>query len=105
MLLVSAWLFSVLALISSVVSLVIHSRTGSSHQLQSAVRQLTLDVQEVFDRVEHWTRRDRVRKMRDGRESSAAAENPLPLTPAEAKIALRRRLYSGNSGVSNELVK
>lgn len=77
---------SVVALVSSIVSLWLHYRTGSVRQLTSEVRQTSLDVHELFDTVEKWTRRDRVRRLREGRVETEPA---VPLTPADRKAQLR----------------
>lgn len=79
---------SVLSLITSGVSLYFCVRTGSLPQIQSEVRQLALDVSEVYDKLEHWTRRDRVRKLREGQEKAREKEIDevtLPASPESAK--------------------
>jgi hypothetical protein len=81
--------FSLLALVSSLFSLWKHYSTGSLLEIRSQVRQLDLDVHEAFDVIEKWTRRDRVRRLREGRES--AGEPAQPLTLAQRKAELRRR--------------
>lgn len=84
---ISSWAFflalaaCVLALISTAVAL--GGRRGN-------VRQLALDVAELYDRVDHWQRRDRVRKLRDGQEKAAQAEQQqiephAPLSKAELR--------------------
>lgn len=57
---------TVIALISAVVSMVLHFRGGSFHELRTEVRQLSTDVENLYDSVERWTHRQRVRNMRDG---------------------------------------
>lgn len=81
----------VLALVTSTVSLWLHHRVGSVRELESRLRQQELDLHELFDTVEKWTRRDRVRRLRDGQ--AAALEQPQlpqPGTP-EYKVYLRRK--------------
>jgi hypothetical protein len=79
------------ALVSAGISLWIHYRTGSLTELRSSVRQLDLDLHELFDTVEKWTRRDRVRRLREGREASETPSAPQPATREDVKAELRRR--------------
>lgn len=89
---VAACTLAGLALVTAAVSLYLHLRTGSLHELVSHVRQLDLDVHEAFDVIEKWTRRDRVRRLREGRENADTPNQPeRPLSPAELKAALRAR--------------
>lgn len=83
---------AVLALISAAVSLWLHLRSGSVHSLESKVNQVTLDLHDLFDTVEKWTRRDRVRRLRDGREEAGqVVAVPQRGTP-EYKSFLRRKI-------------
>lgn len=70
---------TILALITSTISLWLHFRTGSVHELNTQVRQLALDLDDVYDTVEKWSHRQAVRNMRAGKQ--AAALNAQPLTP------------------------
>lgn len=57
----------------SAVSLALHWRnrgTPTTIALAGQVEQLRLGQIEVVDRLEHWTRRDRVRRLRDSRDGS-----------------------------------
>lgn len=83
---------TVLALVAAGVSLWLSVRTGSLSELTSTVRQLSLDVSELYDRVEHWTRRERVRKLRDGQESALQSQALPPRGSREYKTLLRQRL-------------
>lgn len=88
--LLAALAADLLALVSLVVSLL--GRSGN-------VRQLTLDVAELYDRVDHWQRRDRVRKLREGQEKAAAAERELPAAGARiTKEMLRDIAFGGRHG-------
>lgn len=84
---------TVIALVTAIVSLWLHLRGESVHQLQSQVRQLALDLEDVYDTVEKWSHRQQVRNMRAGKVAAAAAAEPL--TPQrgspEYKALLRQR--------------
>jgi len=85
---------TLLAFVSGAVSLWLHFKTGSLHELTSQIRSVTGDMAELFDLFEKWTKRDRVRRLRDGREAAGAeaaqAVVPQPGTPAY-KDYLRRK--------------
>lgn len=81
---------AILALVSSGVSLVLHRRGGSPVDLAHRVHVLELDLNELFDRVDHWQRRDRVRRLRDAPADLMAAQAPSRGTP-EFKQALRAK--------------
>lgn len=83
---------SLVAIVSSVVSLWQVYRDGSFHELRSLVRQIDLDLHELFDTVEKWTRRDRVRRLREGREAAGEVQQALPLPGTkEYKSMLRSK--------------
>lgn len=90
---------AVLALITALVSLYFCLRSGSLPEVTTQVRQLALDVTELYDKVEHWTRRDRVRKLREGQEAARQKEideTTLPAQPANTKARkaqLRAKLF------------
>lgn len=91
---IAASALSLLALVSAGVSLWLTTRAASPRELTSSVRQLELDLHELFDTVEKWTRRDRVRRLREGREA-AGLDNPTtpaPVNLAQHKAALRRKV-------------
>jgi hypothetical protein len=70
----------------------------SAGEVLSQHRQLALDVQELYDKVDHWQRRERVRKMRDGQELAAkttAAEQELPMDAKSVKAMLREQVFGG----------
>jgi hypothetical protein len=60
---------------------------------------LSIDVTELYDKVEHWTRRDRVRKLRDGQEAAKLKQaDDAPGNSGEngvkaRKAALRSKLF------------
>jgi hypothetical protein len=71
------------ALLASAVSLAVSAwvslrpRPKSPEELWSHVRQQGLDLSELYDRVDHWQRRDRVRNVREGKVR-AAEGTPAP---------------------------
>lgn len=71
----------------SAVSLGLHWLERDKHPdvqaLHTRCDQLQLAQTDMLDRIEHWTRRDRVRRIRD-----AQAQEPEP-APADAKAQLR----------------
>lgn len=58
--------------------------------LSSQLRALDSDVSELADRVNHWMRRDAVRRARSGRDEAEAP--PVPATLADHKAALRAKV-------------
>lgn len=88
---------SIFALCSAGVSLFLHwvrpaepTTADQARELQA----LRLAHADLVDRVEQWQKRDRVRRLREGRES--AEQDPVEqLTPHERKAALRRQLFGG----------
>lgn len=83
----TALIFALVAFAASLISLglsltvALRPRVKTTEELQSVLRQQQVDLSELFDRVEHWVRRDRVRNLRDGKERKAVteAEEQLPL--------------------------
>jgi hypothetical protein len=91
---IAASALSLLAMVTAGVSLWLTTRAASPRELTSSVRQLELDLHELFDTVEKWTRRDRVRRLREGREA-AGLDNPgqaAPVNLAAHKAALRKKV-------------
>ena len=81
-----------LAMVSGVGSLWFSVRAGSTTTLRGQVRQLDLDLHELYDVVEKWTRRDRVRRFRDGQEAAMQAPKaPDRSDRAAYKAYLRQR--------------
>jgi len=83
----------------SIVSLILHWKRPEQHPDTARLEQELTAVRtahlELLDKVEHWMKRDRVRKAREGREAaSEVVIEPGPQTPAEKKAELRKRLLS-----------
>lgn len=96
-------ILAVAALLASLValgvSLIVYR--ASPAELQSELRQLALDVTELYDKIEHWTRRERVRRLREGQEGAAAARAAeVPASATDRKAQLRARLRAGTVGVA-----
>lgn len=89
--LLSALVMSVAALIFSIVSLALLYARKDEHP---AVAQLRAEQLDLLDKVEHWMKRDAVRRARAGKEAADAAvvteSVPARGTP-EYKAFLRRR--------------
>lgn len=90
---------SAASLILSVISLLIHWKRPKVHpdttRVQGEIEALRANHLELLDRVEHWIKRDRVRKLRSSNEEKATGPSTgddEPQTPAERKNALRRRV-------------
>lgn len=82
---------SIFALISALVSIALTLRAGSVYTLHQRVTSLQLELAEVLDRFEAWTKRDRVRLSRAGHEAQPIAPpEPARGTP-EYKAFLRQR--------------
>lgn len=97
------------ALAAALVSLAVSAwvslrpRPDSPAELLSTVRQLSLDVTELYDKVEHWQRRDRVRRLREGQEKAAAdpeladlgGQRAHDVDGALSKAQLRELVFGG----------
>lgn len=92
------------AFLLSTVSVGLHWIKRAEHPdvapLKSQIDSMQLTQADIIDRVEHWMKRDRVRKLREGAESSqqrnSSDEQPLQLAglppdPARVKEQLRQR--------------
>jgi len=79
----------ILVAVSSIVSLWLHLRAGSFHSLQTQVRALARDVEDLYDAVEKWGNREKVRNLRAGKAAAAASLTPQPGMP-EYKNYLRQ---------------
>jgi len=85
------WGATVLVLLVPIaLSLVLHYRAGSAAKLQSEVRQLSIDVEELFTAVEKWTKR---RIAADARSRIGVTEPaaPDPSNKAVYKAYLRQK--------------
>lgn len=61
------------------------------------VHTLASDVQDLYDRVDHWQRRDRVRNLREKAPPTIQVVEPPPGSPAY-KQALRELVRARNNG-------
>ena len=81
---------SVVALCLSAVSLLVHwVRRDEQPEVQAIntrCDQLQLAQADMLDRIEHWTRRDRVRRLRDGAEQPVDAAPPLASPPTKSDL-------------------
>lgn len=102
-----AWLLGVvggslvLSLGCSGVSLWFIAKSGSVHDLSAKQTALRTEVSDLADRLEQWMKRDRVRKVREGKESALEHEMVAPMarTAAEIKAELRRKVFAmGRAG-------
>jgi hypothetical protein len=83
---------SAVALLLSAVSLGIHwlerKSTPQVDHLNARIDSLQTSQLDILDKVEHWQRRDRVRRVRDAQESSHTQneqQEPLQLPPAASQ--------------------
>jgi hypothetical protein len=53
---------------------------------------LQLGQADIIDRVDHWTRRDRTRRLRAAQADDDTPAEPVPTTPADIKAALRAKV-------------
>lgn len=94
MLLVWVGVVALLALAAAGVSLALHRRAGNPLDLAHQVNQQRLDLDELFDRVDQWQRRDRVRRLRASHEPPEAPAAPQRGSP-EYKQFLRNKARGG----------
>lgn len=82
---------TLIALCGTGVSLLLHRRSGSYVDLTQRVHAVENDLNELFDRVAHWQRRDRTRRLREAPDL-VVPEQPEPArgTP-EYKTLLRQK--------------
>lgn len=91
---------SAIALGASVVSLALHyvrrKEPIEVSDLRSEMQNLRTDHLELLDKVEHWVKRDRVRRLRAAREAQV---EDLPTQEAQpTKQQLRARLLNAQRG-------
>lgn len=79
----------VLSIVTTVCTVLVLLRTSHPASVSARVQQLELQLADVADFVERKDTRERVRRMREGRERAGVAEAPQPGTP-EFKAALRQ---------------
>lgn len=91
-LLVATSALAALALVTAWVTLLLnlkmHARALPHAEMRAEFEALSQEVSQLADFVEHKDRRERVRRLRAGREDAPAAQ---PTTPQELKAALRQR--------------
>jgi len=95
-LLASAVALSLLALATSTISVLIHYARRNENPvtapLEQAIQALQLGQADLVDRIDHWTRRDRTRRLREAKEpNEAELPLPMPQSPMELKRELRMR--------------
>jgi len=92
---------AVFALGLSVVSLVLHwTRRLESPEieaLESRIQEMKVQHLDLLDKVEHWRRRDNVRRARQGAEDKVTAGEPT--VPVDPKADLRARARAAGVGV------
>lgn len=89
--------FSALAFGISVVSLIIHWKRPEQHpettRLQGEIEQLRASSLELLDRVEHWMKRDRVRKLRAGQQAAQEGRgDEIEENSGDRKAQLRKKV-------------
>lgn len=97
--------FAAVALACSVVSLALHWVRRKEHpdvsELRAIVSEMRTEHLDLYDRVEHWIKRDRVRKLREGRENAQAAQEAAAPANGDYKAALRARVRNaGLTGIA-----
>lgn len=70
-------------------------------ELWTALQEAKTQHLDLLDKVEHWRRRDSVRRARQGAEEKLK-EAPLPQTPEERKLELRRRVTAAGLSVPGQ---
>lgn len=100
---------SLAALVVAGISLIVSLRAAriSPAETLSEVRKVQLDVAELFDKVDHWTRRDRVRNVREGKTRAAEARanggaSMETMDPANYKAYLRQLAFGGGSQIPGD---
>lgn len=92
------------ALCFSGVSLILHfirrRQPPEVSELWTAVQEGRTQHLDLLDKVEHWRRRDSVRRARQGAEDKQTAAVAEEQTPAEHKIELRRRAAAAGLGIA-----
>jgi len=92
------------ALCFSGVSLILHfirrRQPPEVSELWTAVQEARTQHLDLLDKVEHWRRRDSVRRARQGAEDKQEAAVAVEPTPAERKVELRRRAMAQGLGIA-----
>jgi len=91
------------ALCFSCVSLVLHfvrrKEPPEVAEVWTALQEAKTQHLDLLDKVEHWRRRDSVRRARQGAEDAREVTAPAQ-TPAEKKIELRRRVTAAGLNIA-----
>ena len=92
--LVTATCISVFALLIAGLSLVFHWARGQEHpdvsEVRKQIQEISLAHADLVDKVTHWQRRDRVRKLRESHEKSP---EEMPSDPKALKANLRSAVF------------
>jgi len=88
---------SLAALCISGVTLHLQRKAGSSYDVGQRVHALESDLNDLYDRVEHWQRRDRTRRLREAGPIEQIQPPGPPRGTPEYKHELRKRVR-GNGG-------
>jgi len=95
---------AVVALIFSTVSLILHfikrRQPPEVEELWTAFQEQKTQHLDLLDKVEHWRRRDSVRRARQGAEDKQAVVATAEQSPAEYKNELRRRATARGMGIA-----
>lgn len=87
----------VLAAVGTGVSLWMVLRAGSVPMLERTVSAMRLELADVVDRLEQWQKRDRVRRLREGKEDAEHAA-PAPQTLSRQDRLAHLRAMRRNNG-------
>lgn len=91
------------ALCFAAVSLVLHfvrrKEPPEVSEIWTALQEVKTQHLDLLDKVEHWRRRDSVRRARQGAEDAQSPAAP-PSTPEEKKAELRRRVTAAGLGIA-----
>lgn len=90
--------FAALGAGCGIVSLLLHWKRPVQHpettRLMAEIEQLRSAQLDILDRVEHWMKRDRVRRARQGAEAArGGAEDEIDAPAGDRKAQLRQKFY------------
>jgi len=92
------------ALCFSGVSLILHfirrRQPPEVSELWTALQEAKTQHLDLLDKVEHWRRRDSVRRARQGAEDKQTEAMTAEQTPADYKAELRRRAMARGMGIA-----
>lgn len=91
----ASFALSLVAVASSTISVLIHYARRAENPVlapvEAAIQSLQLSQADLVDRVDHWTRRDRTRRLREGKADDEPQIAAPVLSPMEVKRELRMR--------------